>query len=901
MKRLIVLLILLFFAGRCLATHIAGGELIYEYLGRDAAGKNRYKITMRLFRECSPPPTSTGQVAELNNEPVNIAIYDAATLGLKDNILLTQNFTGNPPVIQYIPGTNACVTGNPTACYQVGTYSGTLDIAANPDGYILCWVRYTRTTYIFNANVNGGTGGTYTSYIPGTKVLPTGINNSPQFNIKDPDIICKQSQFKFDFSAVDIDGDSLVYKFAPAYDGTGGTSASPFPNQFANGNFPQTLQINELSYSSPYTAVSPLGADVTINPKTGLISGKAPPLPPSTRNKFVVCIAVEEWRNGVLINIHRKDFLLTIGDCSITAADLKPSYVNCKDLIFNFENESTAIVTDYLWNFGDTSNPVNTSTLPTPTHTYNAVGDYTLKLVVTSVGGCKDSATAIVKAYPGFVIDFSVTGSCYQQPLLFKDLTKAVYGNVDGWTWNFGDLTTLADTAHTKDTAWKYPAPLASGATVKFIATSSKGCIDSVTRQIEVVDKAVINLAYNDKLICSIDSLEMPLKATPGSVYAWTPNDQILRSNTANPTIFPKKDTKYYITVTNDGCVNRDSLMVNVLDFITVNAGPDTLVCLGDALRLNAISQATSFAWTASSGEVVAPEKNPLVKPIANPTTYKVRGNLGRCEDADEIVVKAPAYPVSIAGLNDTICYGNRYQINATFAGTHFTWSPTVSLANANTTSPVAGPLYTTTYTLTAYDSLKDNCPKPVTSTITVNVVPKILVNAGADTLLVVNQPLQLNATSNIGLFLPRYTWTPSTGLNNTSINNPVAILDGSVNPMKYIVRATTNQGCFGEDDIVVKVFKTNPNLFVPSAFTPNNDGINDIFKPIPAGITGINYFNIYNRYGQLIYTTTLLNKGWDGYFNGVAQPAGTYVYTVLGTDFTGKSIFRKGTVVLIR
>ena len=97
-----------------------------------------------------------------------------------------------------------------------------------------------------------------------------------------------------------------------------------------------------------------------------------------------------------------------------------------------------------------------------------------------------------------------------------------------------------------------------------------------------------------------------------------------------------------------------------------------------------------------------------------------------------------------------------------------------------------------------------------------------------------------------------------------------------------------------------VLVYQTPPEIFVPTAFTPDA-GINNIEKPIPVGILHLDFFNIYNRYGQLLYTTSQIGQGWDGTFNGVPQPPGTYVFVAQGVDYLGKTIGNKGTVVLIR
>jgi gliding motility-associated-like protein len=220
-------------------------------------------------------------------------------------------------------------------------------------------------------------------------------------------------------------------------------------------------------------------------------------------------------------------------------------------------------------------------------------------------------------------------------------------------------------------------------------------------------------------------------------------------------------------------------------------------------------------------------------------------------------------------------------------------------LYNSTTLNPLAGPVSTTKYLLTVLDTL--GCPKPLTDTVVVKVIPIVVVNAGHDTSVVANQPLQLNASSSADSSTTSFLWKPATWLNNSFIYNPIATINNSVDSIKYTVRATTPEGCFGEDDIVVKVFKTEPDIFVPSGFTPNSDGRNDVLIPIPVGINKLDFFSVYNRWGQLLYSSPEIGKGWDGNFAGSAQPSGTYVYMVQGTSYLGKVIFKKGTAVLIR
>ena len=163
---------------------------------------------------------------------------------------------------------------------------------------------------------------------------------------------------------------------------------------------------------------------------------------------------------------------------------------------------------------------------------------------------------------------------------------------------------------------------------------------------------------------------------------------------------------------------------------------------------------------------------------------------------------------------------------------------------------------------------------------------------AGADTTIAMGQPLQLNGSGG-----DYYNWSPARGLSNVAIAGPVAILQGDI---KYVLTVTSDAGCPSTDTIAVKVYK-GPEFYVPSAFTPNGDGLNDVFHFVPVGMTQIAYFRIFDRYGQMVYSATDPRQGWDGTINGKAQAANTYVWMIAGKDYLGNTVQRKGAVTLIR
>jgi gliding motility-associated-like protein len=214
-----------------------------------------------------------------------------------------------------------------------------------------------------------------------------------------------------------------------------------------------------------------------------------------------------------------------------------------------------------------------------------------------------------------------------------------------------------------------------------------------------------------------------------------------------------------------------------------------------------------------------------------------------------------------------------------------------VGLSNNQIPDPLAFPLQSTTYRVAVRDN--KGCPKASFDTVRITVLPAVRAFAGNDTTIVVGQPLQLQASGG-----DYYEWTPPNGLSDANIPDPVIVLDDD---MMYLLKVTTTAGCFAYDTLRIRVFKTEPDIFVPSAFTPNGDRLNDVLTPIPVGVSEIEFFKVYDRWGNLVFSTAQFGKGWDGRIKGKDQPNDTYVWHVRGTAYTGQVIYKKGTVTIIR
>ena len=879
MKRILLILITFFLSKTLLAEHITGGEMYYRFTGIAANGNYEYVVTLKLYRDCF----SAGAQLDAN---AAIGIFDRTT-----NTLIINRQIPRTKVERLQLGTpGACITNAPVVCYEVGYYEFAISLQASANGYTISYQRCCRINGISNLSASGSMGATYTADIPGTASLLTAPeNNSAKFIGTDTVIVCGGYPFTYSFAAVDADAtDQLSYSFCEAYigggqgGGQGGGSNTPTPNP------PATPPYISVNYSFPYYSGAPLGQGVTINPVTGLISGRAP-----AEGIYVVTVCVNEIRNGVVIATQRKDLQIKAGGCDIAKAQLDPEYISCDGFTLTFSNRSSSpLINSYYWEFGDPASGAvnNSSSSPTPTHTYSTAGDYNIKLVTNRSQECSDSTTAIVRVWPGFFPNFISTGICLTNPIQFTDLTTTNYGVVDKWRWDFGETSSVADTSNIRNPDWNYADTGTKN--VRFIVGNSKGCLDTIFKLIKVITKPPITLAFRDTLICVPDNVK--LQASGPGIFSWTPVTNMINANTGTPTVNPTTTTRYTVSLDEQGCVNTDTVQIRVVRVVTTRAMNDTVICLTDSVQLKINSDGLQYLWTPAASLNNATLKNPVAIPTGGITTYQVLARIGSCTATDNITITAVPYPDANAGNDTIICYNTKARLNGSHDGNSFTWSPTSTLVNPNTLNPIANPSQNTAYILTSRNNI--GCPKPGYDTVLVTVLPQIFPYAGNDTLVVIGQPLQFNAEGGV-----RYLWVPATGLNETTIKNPVGIYGTETDSVRYTVKVFNEIGCADSAFVSVKVFKTNPYVFVPTAFTPNGDGLNDIIRPIAVGVQQIKFFRIFNRWGQVVFNTTTNEQGWDGKIKGTPQGSNVFVWMVSAIDYTGKPIFLKGTVTLIR
>ena len=350
----------------------------------------------------------------------------------------------------------------------------------NVGGYILTVQRCCRIAGIANVPTSNSYGLTYTITIPGGA---NSDDNSPVFDFRDTVAICFNEHFSIDLGAKDIDGDSLRYTLCSGL--TGGFLTMPVVVN------PGPPPYSAIPYAAPFAGIYPLGANASIDPVTGIFSGLAP----SQIGTYVVAVCVDEYRKGAYIGHTRKEIHLDVENCRLGGANLKPSYITCDGFDFTFSDETDDPSYHYFWDFGVTDVTTDTSSEERPTYTYKDTGDYIVKLSVHNDIGCSDSTTTHVKIYPGFTTDFTVNGSCIKNPYAFTDLTTTKYGVVDSWHWAFNEegIDSIPNP--------NYLFTTTGLKNITLITTNSKGCIDTITKPLDVSLGPDVNVKFADTLI----------------------------------------------------------------------------------------------------------------------------------------------------------------------------------------------------------------------------------------------------------------------------------------------------------------------------------------------------------------------------------------------------------------
>ena len=348
---------------------------------------------------------------------------------------------------------------------------------------------------------------------------------------------------------------------------------------------------------------------------------------------------------------------------------------------------------------------------------------------------------------------------------------------------------------------------------------------------------------------------------------------------------------RFAVSQRNNMNISSCSILSNVIA-ISVNKFPVTAAsnrgsCTGDTLSFNA-NDGVIFSWTGPMN-FTSTSQSPFIPNAVtgNSGTYYVSVTSAKgCTSRDSTIATINIKPDMNAGSDTSVCEGSGIQLSATGNNiTSYQWSPATYLSNPIIPNPIAFPKLTIEYFLTV-----SNNKCQVTDSLQIVVNKNPTADAGPDKVIIEGQSTMLNGL--VGGTDVFYSWSPRQYIMAPNTLTPV------VNPpvsQLYVLQVQSNKGCAtATDTVLVKVYK---KLFIPNAFTPNNDGINDTWFIETLQAYPNAEVKVFNRFGQLVFDNHGVNKPWDGTFKGAQLPPGAYAYII---DLKNNTQLIKGVVFII-
>jgi len=434
---------------------------------------------------------------------------------------------------------------------------------------------------------------------------------------------------------------------------------------------------------------------------------------------------------------------------------------------------------------------------------------------------------------------------------------------------------------------------LSDAGTYIVTVTDAGGC-SSTAQTTVVINANPSGNASSNSAIC--EGQDLNLTSSGGTTYIWSgPNG--FSSSLQNPTITGATiaaSGTYTVTVTNaSSCSDVVQTVVTINPNPSATASGDSAICEGQTLHLTSSGGAT-YSWSGPNGFSSA-SQNPTI-PGATLTasgTYTVTvTNAGGCSDVVQAIVIINSSPTATASSNSALCEGQALNLTSS-GGTTYNWSGPNSFLSSAQNPTITGATISAMGTYTVIVTNTGGCYD--TASVAVSVFPLPTANAGNDTTIIAGGSAQLSGSGGV-----TYSWSPSNGLSCTNCFNPIATPSVSTT---YILEVTDANGCTAIDTVRITVQQENDDcaeIVIPNAFTPDGDGVNDIFRITGTAIASISG-KIFNRWGQELFTWDNVDEGWDGKFNGTLVSSGTYFCVIDYTCSDGTTKNVKGSVELIK
>jgi len=593
------------------------------------------------------------------------------------------------------------------------------------------------------------------------------------------------------------------------------------------------------------------------------------------------------------------------------AAFSGPDSFYCPSVPLQFIDSSFGYNITENWDFGDNSGIVPG---PVPPHTYATPGTkYSAVLTVKDKYNCVSTYTKLIDIEkPVAAFDIADTFSiCIPLQTQFTARTQFI----DSLYWSFGDGTTstLPITSHFYNSYNNF--------TAKLYAFGPGGCFDTASRLVRIVNPIpATTMTYSPLSACDSVPVQFDITTPPYTSFYLVYDDPIIDSSqnlhpfhmyrgpdTYRPRLGLTDATGCFVSIPNGGppiivlgatpffSIDKhkfcDSSMVTFLDYTFSNNGIDSeTYVFGDG----------SPSQTQSPGTGSFNVQNFFTKVGAWPVSLKVSTDSG-CHETYNDTVFVYQTPHPVITLNSNPCAGIvQFQGSLTqpeIDTIKWNWNFGNGRTSGNQNPSVK--LNPGNYTVTLIASVSLGCTDTISDNLTIHPIP--LVSGPKEITTPLGIPVTIPFTYSAGV--TTYQWSPATNLDCPTCPNPVATLLLST---QYSVTVSDSSGCKATDSIFIKTICNTDNLFMPNTFSPNGDGVNDVFYPRGKSLYNVQSLQVFNRWGQIVFQrrdfpANTESMGWDGRINGKPAPPDAYVYIVEVICENAQVVAIHGTVTLIR
>lgn len=582
-----------------------------------------------------------------------------------------------------------------------------------------------------------------------------------------------------------------------------------------------------------------------------------------------------------------------VGDFSYTQIK------GCMPMVVTF-NSHSANAAKYIWDFDDGKiDSLNATTMP---HDYINMGTYLPKMILQDSTGCKvpifGKDSIVVKGVETHIKNLPKYLYCDSGLVSFIDstITNDVVNTLK-WTFGDGQTSNVLDPTHYYTSQGMYY--------VNYQVTTVTGCTssDSLKLPIKVVQSPKIAFSSPTGLCvpANVQFLGQLLNADTSTVHwSWNfGNGGAAAEQNPLEQLYNKAGQYKIVSIATNGsgCADTVQHVLPIYSLPIVDAGQSKFICPGQSDTLFA-SGALYYVWGEQASLSCVNCSNPIINPRLNQMYSVVGTDLHGCKAADSVLIQVKQPFTMVVGDGGTLCMGQSFGLHAVGAEA-YTWSPNENINNDRISNPIVTPNSSKIYQVIGYDTV--GCARD-TGFVTINVYPIPTVNILENKLTVtVGSTIQLRA--NVSPDVTKLHWMPATGL---SCNNCPAPMATPKQNTVYTLVATNNGGCTAQDNVDILVVCNGGNIYIPNTFSPNGDGVNDVFYPRGRGIYGIKGLRVFSKWGEMVYEKTNfqandISSGWDGMYKGQKLAADVFIYIIDVICDNNVLFTLKGNVTLLR